>query len=482
MSSGNAIMPTARAVAGETTAELTVAVHLASLDPLDTLVDRVRPLAAHSVDALEVAAALEATGVTDRVARVWFGFTDVFELAEEVRRRAPATDWPAKPAPRRRSAPWRDVSHGLIYLMPAAIFPAAVAGLGGRVAFVMAIVLTAAVGWVYSGVVAWRAYHLIGDARPHPAQRLLLWAALAAMPIGAAVAGAVVVVTGANPVVVLLAAGAMAYQIAITILVIHRREALVLAAVAPVLAAGVAYLVAGGNLRQLALAAGVASVGCLFGLALWETLARRAPVPAPGAPIRSGRRRELVMVFAYTALSAAFFLYPQVSHLANQFDVAMALLPVIAGMGVVEWRSHRFADDARALLSRVTHPRQFAGRIWLVLLNGLSICFGVVGLLAVALLGVLAATGRYTAASAFMAAAGVLLAGAYFLGFLLANLGRYRVLCVNLVLGLAAYEIARIALPGVLGNTYAFRIAAATLLVLNLIGLMGVLGDARRHR
>jgi hypothetical protein len=475
-------MPTARAVAGEATAELMVAVYLGSRDPLDTLVDRVRPLAARSVDALEIAAALEATGVTDRVARVWFGFTDVFELAEEVRRRAaPAADLSDKPAQRPRTAPWRDVSHGVIYLMPAAIFPAAVSGLGGRVAFVMAIVLTAAVGWVYSGVIAWRAYHLIGEARPHSAQRLLFWAALCAVPLGAAVAGAVVAVTGVNPLVVLLAAGAMAYQMAVTILVIHRGEALVLAAVAPALVAGVAYLIAGGNLRQLALAAGVASVGCLFGLALRETLVRRTPAEPSGSPIRSDRR-ELLMVFAYTALSAAFFLYPQVAHLTTQFDVVLAVLPVIAGMGVVEWRSHRFAEDARELLSRVAHPRQFAARIWLVLLYGLCTCFGVVGLLAVALLGVLAATGRYTEASAFMAAAGVLLAGAYFLGFLLANLGRYRVLCVNLVLGLAAYELASIALPGVLGDTYAFRIAAATLLVLNLVGLIGVLGHARRHR
>ena len=84
----SALMPTARAVAGEATAEFpAVPERIASRDPLDAFIDRVRPLAARCVDVLQLAASLEAAGVTDRTARVRYGFSDVFELAGEVYRR-----------------------------------------------------------------------------------------------------------------------------------------------------------------------------------------------------------------------------------------------------------------------------------------------------------------------------------------------------------------------------------------------------------
>jgi hypothetical protein len=482
MTSGNALMPTARFVAGEATAELPAAVaRIGARDPLDLLVDREREMIERSVDALEVAASLEAAGVTDRVARVRFGLADVFELAEEVRRRVvPVAGARPAPAPGERTA-WRDIGHSAIYLMPAAIFPAAVSVLEGGSAFLVAVVLTGAVGWVFSGVVAWLAYLFLGDDDPRSANALLWWSALSAIPLGAAVAGLAAAMTGAKLAVMLLGAAAMTYQVAVTVLVIRRREPLVIASIAPALVAGTAYLVAGPPLLPLAIATGVASIGCAFGLALRETADRSAVSWRLVASVRP-HRRTLIMVLAYTALSAAFFLYPQVPHLINNFNVVITVLPLIAAMGVVEWRAHRFSEQARALLARVTHPRQFAARIWLVVLNGLCICFAVVGVLAVAVLGVLAALGRYSHDTAAMAAAIVLMGGAYFLGFLLANLGRYGWLCISLVLGLATYSLARIALPGVIGDADAFRLAAATLLLLHLAGLLRVAGDARRHR
>jgi hypothetical protein len=102
--------------------------------------------------------------------------------------------------------------------------------------------------------------------------------------------------------------------------------------------------------------------------------------------------------------------------------------------------------------------------------------------LAAVLLAVLAALGRSTNEAASMAAAAVLLAGAYFLGFLLANLGQHGWLCTSLLLGFATYGLARLALPSGFSDIDAFRIAAAALLVLHLAGLIRVAGHARRHR
>ena len=60
----------------------------AAVDPLDALVDPAgRAGGPPAVDALQVAALLEADGVTDRAARVEYGYADVFALADEVYRR-----------------------------------------------------------------------------------------------------------------------------------------------------------------------------------------------------------------------------------------------------------------------------------------------------------------------------------------------------------------------------------------------------------
>src|SRR6187431_2517183 len=82
--------------------EHTVLLPRISTDPLDDLVERVRPMLGPRVDSMHVAAALEADGLTDRGARVEYGYTDVFALATEVFRRL----GPILPQP--RSVPARD--------------------------------------------------------------------------------------------------------------------------------------------------------------------------------------------------------------------------------------------------------------------------------------------------------------------------------------------------------------------------------------
>src|SRR3954466_4200577 len=83
----SAIMPTARGLATDATRPIEAG-GLGALPvaraPLDELVDGVRPVAAAAVDAMQVAAVLEADGVTDRAAQVRYGYSDVFALAREV--------------------------------------------------------------------------------------------------------------------------------------------------------------------------------------------------------------------------------------------------------------------------------------------------------------------------------------------------------------------------------------------------------------
>ncbi|MFD8910492.1 hypothetical protein [Streptomyces sp. NPDC059575] len=96
-------------------------------DPVKALLHQHRDLCERAVDALEIAAGLEAHGVTDRTA-ARFRHRDVFSLAEELYARVPREDEPQPPAapgpgPRIRTD-WV-----LLTLLPGALAAAAAAGL-----------------------------------------------------------------------------------------------------------------------------------------------------------------------------------------------------------------------------------------------------------------------------------------------------------------------------------------------------------------
>ncbi|MFD7769354.1 hypothetical protein [Streptomyces sp. NPDC059787] len=67
-------------------------------DPVKALLHRHRDLCEQAVDPLEIAAGLEAHGITDRTA-ARFRHRDVFSLAEELYARVPRDDTPPRPAP-----------------------------------------------------------------------------------------------------------------------------------------------------------------------------------------------------------------------------------------------------------------------------------------------------------------------------------------------------------------------------------------------
>ncbi|MCF1649485.1 hypothetical protein [Streptomyces indiaensis] len=95
-------------------------------DPVKALMHRHRELCERAVDPLEIAAGLEAHGITDRTA-ARFRHRDVFSLAEEMYARVSRdgdTPLPTPPAPPRVRADWV-----LLTLLPGALCAAAVAAL-----------------------------------------------------------------------------------------------------------------------------------------------------------------------------------------------------------------------------------------------------------------------------------------------------------------------------------------------------------------
>jgi hypothetical protein len=308
---------------------------------------------------------------------------------------------------------------------------------------------------------------------------------VAGLPVAAAASAAVVATTHASYDLTALAVAVMTYQMASTLLVFYRSEIWLFAAMAPAVAAGIGYLAGGARLLSLAVGVGLGSVALSFGIALAKT---RGRYQHPEPRLRDGLHGELgklPLVVAYAALSAAYLLHAQARHMLDGFDVPIAGIPLIVGMGVVEWRAKRFGEQARALLTRVRYPREFVTRIWVLLAANVAICLGTVALLGTALLIGLYAAHRLSSAGVAMTAASVLLAGAYFLAFLLAGMGRYGWLCGSLAACIAIHVAVVSALQpelSRLADTTVFLGSSLLLLVLFLTALTGRLGQARFHR
>ncbi|WP_425314786.1 hypothetical protein [Streptomyces ambofaciens] len=99
----------------------------AAADPVKALMHRHRELCERAVDPLEIAAGLEAHGLTDRTA-ARFRHRDVFSLAEEMYARVPRDTDPA-PHPADPPAPRARAASVVLALLPGALGAAAVAGL-----------------------------------------------------------------------------------------------------------------------------------------------------------------------------------------------------------------------------------------------------------------------------------------------------------------------------------------------------------------
>ncbi|MEU6217161.1 hypothetical protein ABZ845_06490 [Streptomyces sp. NPDC047022] len=116
-------------------------------DPVKTLMHQHRDLCEHAVDPLEIAAALEAHGLTDRTA-ARFRHRDVFSLAEEMYARVPRDGDGSPSRPATVDVPPEHWAWELPALLPGALSAATVIGLRfteGRLHLVVAALGTVAV-------------------------------------------------------------------------------------------------------------------------------------------------------------------------------------------------------------------------------------------------------------------------------------------------------------------------------------------------
>ncbi|WP_018353062.1 hypothetical protein [Longispora albida] len=441
-------------------------------DPVDELVIRTAERCGLAIDPLQIAAMLESDGMTDRMAEDGYGYRDVFGLAEEVYRRLPRKG-PGPPEPRTdRAQAVRELSHGLLYLMPSAVFPA-VAELVGLRGTITAMVCATAVGWVWSMGLSWVAYRMLGHGRPDVAARVL------ACGFGIGVTLSAPFWLLLSPGAALLVTAQLCYQLAGAILLFHRKESVLFALSLPSVATGLVYVASPGAATAVATsAASLATVALCAAAALW-TAYKIKILKEP--QVRIGK--EIIgsgPIMVYASLSALYLLSADARYTQPSLDLALAVTPVVAGMGVLEWRARRFAEKSSVLLRRTQYPRDFRRRVLARFGAELAVVCGVLSALAAVLGAVLHSQGQLTSLGVLAFAGHVLLGCGYFAGFLLINTARFGRLLAVLSIVAAGYLLAAGQLDPAL-HVHLFGVCSALLVTGLVCGLLPELGQVHRY-
>jgi hypothetical protein len=177
MSAGSVLSPGSALLAPPrpTVREAQPAVPDSPLDPVAALAEEFAPVCAAAVDADEVAVALEASGMGDRVALDSYGRRSVFALAEDLLARVPRRPAPPPPPrPRHGSvAAGRQVLlRSTLYLTPLALALGLAHQFDSTPVWVTAGALVA--GWSTAQGLAYLAYRVAGRGGTGPAARFLL--------------------------------------------------------------------------------------------------------------------------------------------------------------------------------------------------------------------------------------------------------------------------------------------------------------------
>ena len=358
-------------------------------DPAHEAAVRFGGIAAAAVHPFEVAAAIEADGVTDRQVQRDYGRLDAFELAEELYAETPR-DYPEpEPVPSPWNAPLSaSLLRGLVYALPGLAFPlgrpilAGPADRGGLPHGTFALATSLLLCWAWNQGLAHRAHVWLGRGGQLSAERCLRRGAMAGALLGtfgALVAG---LLAGRHMGDVLIfCAGQSAYMGASCVLLVLGRESALLGALAPAAVGGAAVLVglvpAIPELSPLLL--------CTLLLALGQ--AARAlrscrggsdaevDDPVPGL-LGSLPHALFGLAMALLTLGTAL----RGSHVEVVPTVALTL-----SMGPAEWLLYGYRRRIHHALRTAASSRAFAWRSVHSLMLGLGSYLGILAALAVVL-------------------------------------------------------------------------------------------------
>ncbi|MGW1541876.1 hypothetical protein ACWCPM_16865 [Streptomyces sp. NPDC002309] len=308
------------------------------------LADRIGP----AVHPYEVAALLEADGLSASLINERYGHPNLFSLASALYARVPRT-FPAPPA---APDPWRPdtvrcLLRGLLFALPALAY-LLTAPLWPVERYAPVLIVAGIASWAWGQALGHRAHLRLVTGRREASATLLTGSLL-----GAAVATALAAATagGAGPVLA-AAAGQSLYLAAAGVLLVLARERLLLAALSPLItgAAVLPWWEPGPALRWglplLALAATLAATARV----LWVGLATPAAAGGPRPRLRSS------VPYGLFGLAAAVLVMLE----GRQHPYGVIALTL--SMGPAEWLLYRYRGWSVAALRVSRTPRAFVLR------------------------------------------------------------------------------------------------------------------------
>ncbi|MFD3616564.1 hypothetical protein ACFWWT_15280 [Streptomyces sp. NPDC058676] len=321
------------------------------------LADRVGP----AVHPYEVAALLEAEGLSASLIKERYGHPNLFSLASALYERVPRTfPEPAPPADPWRPDTVRCLLRGVLFALPGLAY-LLTAPLWNASANASALIVAGLVSWAWGQALGHRAHLRLATGRREAGRTLLVGA-----PVGAVVATAIAAIPAEGGPVTLAAAGQSAYLGAAGILLVLGRERLLLAALSPLIA-GAAVLPwwEPGTLLRVALPL----------LALLATLAvtGRTLWAARAVPAASGAARPRLL---WSLPYGLFGLAAGVLVLLEGRQEPYAVIVLTVSMGPAEWLLYRYRGLSVAALRATATPAGFllrsAGILGLCLLAYLA--------------------------------------------------------------------------------------------------------------
>ncbi|MFI9796725.1 hypothetical protein [Streptomyces sp. NPDC052302] len=352
--------------------------------------EAVSTLAAELADAIgpavhpyEVAALLEAEGLSASVIKERYGHPNLFSLATALYERVPRTFPEPPPAP----DPWRPdtlrcLLRGVLFALPA-LAHLLTAPLWSLTRYAPVLIVAGIASWAWGQALGHRAHLRLVTGRREASGTLF-----AGSLLGAAMATALALIPGPDTLALAVAAGQSLYLAAAGVLLVLARERLLLAALSPLIA-GAAVLpwwepgpLARAGLPLLALLATLAAAGHV----LWRGRTGPSAPHAPRTPVRAS------LPYGLFGLAAAVLV------VLTGRQQPYAVIALTLSMGPAEWLLYRYRGWSVAALRGSATPGGF-------LLRSAGVLAGCLGAYLLLLLPAALLTGADPATPLLLAAA-----------------------------------------------------------------------------
>lgn len=362
-----------------------------------------------AVDPAEIAAGLEATGLSDRDARETYHVASVFDLAAILYDLVPRRLTPAPP----QRDPWsyplrRHLGRGVLYALPTFPYLAALRLIGTEPQGVSLLLGASVVALAATHGLSHLGHLLVGYGGQRSAAQLLRRALYVTTLAGCVVVGALVL-AGLPRVPLCIGLAQLVYVVAATVVMVFEKDRLLFLALVPGIATAVAALVADEltpTLQREVAAGLVACVLLAFVSAQWTT--HQVDRQTPGGVVRLVPREVCrgLEHAGYGAVVAGLLMFAILDAMwsgagSSHTLVGVEMLPLVITLGVAEWQLHLFRSDSE-VIQHCTHDfRSFARAVRLALLRRVSTYAVVVATASAAVFAIVRAEGSVDATVAW---------------------------------------------------------------------------------